>query len=823
MTHPLMEDQMRLEETQRDLSKQRIEEQHRMSAERGDFSNSASGRLLISTLVDTLTNGLSEWFEHVSDGRPGRRCAPLKPLLHSTITPEKCAYLTFNAILDELMKGKGITPATDAKISLAIGNRIHDELRLSHFAEDSKHLLKKWLTEANQRSLTREKTRQKVRQQMRNLEINWEYTGGDGTVWTEDVRQKLGRVILEKTISICPVCEIKLVTKGGKGRKTLRTKIVVPTPSFLEYIDAAKEHLEQFQQAWLPTIVPPVQWSQDNLYGGGYYTDHVPRYPLVKRMTSDYADLLDESDLSPVLNALNAVQDTPWRINPQCLEALVYVYGLDRELAGLPHSDPQPLPPAPDEPNNTEYRTACWRIHDKNRRELTKRIYVSRVIQLAKKFMPYEAFYFPHDLDSRGRAYPKPSHLNPQGPDFVKGLLEFSEGKPLGGPSGVRWLAIHIANCCGQDKAKLGDRERWTYDNEEMILSVAENPLDDLRWCHVDEPFQFLQAAQAWQGYRREGYDYVCHTPIHVDATCSGLQHYSALLLDSVGGRAVNLLDLPDRQDVYGDVAQRATELCKEKLGTDEHNLAQAWLDFGFTRKITKRSVMVVPYAGTFNACMKYTRDAYQERLDGGDPRPWEGDDVPFVVFGARLIWQAISEVVIAATDAMNWIKSSVSAYAKNRDNTYVDWPTPSGFIVRHRKPDLDQWRMDTVLDGSRLQSTFYRPKAHLSPTKMASSTPPSFIHSLDAAHMVMSIDRAASEGMSAFAVVHDSFATHAADMDDFGRCIREAFHSMYAETNPLLNLRDQLQAGLEEQLPDLPEEGDLDIDQVLSSTFFFS
>lgn len=823
MDHPLMDDQIRLEESQRELSKQRIAQQHQMSEARGDFSNSAAGRMVVSTLMDTLTRGMSEWFEEVASGQPGKRCSALKPLIEATITPEKVAYLTFNSVIDEVMRARSSGPLTDARAAMAIGNRIHDELRLAHFEEDSRHLLKMWMKDAAERSLTREATRNRIRQQMRNLELQWEYTTPTGIVWDEPTRQKVGRVILQKLISICPIVEIKMTTKGSSGKRKRRVSLVLPTQAMLDYLEAAKDHLENFQQSWLPTVVPPKAWSQDNLHGGGYYTDNVPRYPLVKRMDSSYADTLDEVDLSVVINGLNAVQETPWRVNSTCLEALTYVYSLDKEIAGLPHCSKQELPPPPDNPDDREYRTACWRIHDKNRRELTKRIYVSRVIELGKRFMPYEAIYFPHDLDSRGRAYPKPSHLNPQGPDFVKGLLEFSEGKPLGGPEGVRWLAIHIANCCGQDKARLRDRHAWTLDNEEMILSVAENPLDDLRWCHMDEPFQFLQAAQAWAGYKAEGYSYECHVPIAVDATCSGLQHYSALLLDEVGGRAVNLMDIEDRQDVYGDVAKRATEIVKESLGTDDQSLAEAWLSFGIDRKITKRSVMVVPYAGTFNACMKYTRDAYHERLDKGDPVPWEGDETEFIVFGSKAIWQAISEVVVAATEAMRWIKTAVSSYAKNKENTYVDWPTPSGFIVRHRKPDLERWRMDTVLDGSRMQSVFYRPLAHLSPSKMSSSTPPSFIHSLDAAHMVMSIDKAKSKGLTSFAVVHDSFATHASDMDDFNQCIREAFHSMYAETNPLLNLRDQLQLGLDEPLPDLPPEGKLDIDQVLQSTFFFS
>ena len=41
-------------------------------------------------------------------------------------------------------------------------------------------------------------------------------------------------------------------------------------------------------------------------------------------------------------------------------------------------------------------------------------------------------FYFPHNVDFRGRAYPMHPHLNHLGSDLSRGLLQFADGKPLG-------------------------------------------------------------------------------------------------------------------------------------------------------------------------------------------------------------------------------------------------------------------------------------------------------------------------------------------------------------------------------------------------------
>ena len=65
-----------------------------------------------------------------------------------------------------------------------------------------------------------------------------------------------------------------------------------------------------------------------------------------------------------------------------------------------------------------------------------------------------------YQLDFRGRIYAVPNYLNPQGPDFAKGLLTFAEGKPID-ENGACYLAIHGANCFGYDKVGLQDRIDW--------------------------------------------------------------------------------------------------------------------------------------------------------------------------------------------------------------------------------------------------------------------------------------------------------------------------------------------------------------------------
>ena len=62
-------------------------------------------------------------------------------------------------------------------------------------------------------------------------------------------------------------------------------------------------------------------------------------------------------------------------------------------------------------------------------------------LQIAKDFKLCESIYFPHNMDYRGRAYPITPHLNHIGNDLCRGLLEYSNAKPLG-KNGLKWLKV---------------------------------------------------------------------------------------------------------------------------------------------------------------------------------------------------------------------------------------------------------------------------------------------------------------------------------------------------------------------------------------------
>jgi DNA-directed RNA polymerase len=86
-----------------------------------------------------------------------------------------------------------------------------------------------------------------------------------------------------------------------------------------------------------------------------------------------------------------------------------------------------------------------------------------------------------------------------------------------------------------------------------------------------------------------------------------------------------------------------------------------------------------------------------------------------------------------------------------------------------------------------------------------------------------MTVNLAAANGVTHFAMVHDSFGCHAADIPMLSACLREAFIELYLHNDPLENFRLETQALTETALPMPPVQGSLDLEAVRKSEFFFS
>lgn len=79
------------------------------------------------------------------------------------------------------------------------------------------------------------------------------------------------------------------------------------------------------------------------------------------------------------------------------------------------------------------------------------------------------------------------------GADISRGLLNFSDGRPLG-KSGFKWLKIHLANKMGMDKLSFKERLSFVDTNMEMILACGKDPLKNREWLQFEDSWQTLAA-----------------------------------------------------------------------------------------------------------------------------------------------------------------------------------------------------------------------------------------------------------------------------------------------------------------------------------------
>ena len=552
----------------------------------------------------------------------------------------------------------------------------------------------------------------------------------------------------------------------------------------------------------------------------------------MKKHVEEYIEKFNQRDVSVEYKCVNALQHTPWRVNSFVCDVLRTAWNSGQQWQGLPPRDNAPVPPYPfavdpkflredQKAEFKEFKSKRNKIYTENARNLSRRIQVERTIQLAEEYLAHDDFWFVWQLDFRGRKYPVESFLSPQNADYSKALLEFSQSVTMDSAASAKWLAIHGANVFGVDKVSLEDREMWAYMNTENAISVYNDPLGSKWWQEADKPWQALAWCKEWAEYniaRAAGEPYETRLPCASDGSCNGLQHLSAMLRDYEGGRAVNLTPSKEPQDIYSDVAAKATALL-EKEGT---LMARQLLEIGICRKICKRPVMIVPYSGTRHSCRDYIMEALEEKCKGRNP--WGDNFFQPSLYLSGFVWQAISEVIVSAFDAMKYIKEIAKLYVEN--GLSFSWETPTNLLVRQHYPNSTSKRVKSHLNGS-LVSLRYRETddTSIDKRKMLSGASPNFVHSLDAAALTITVSKCLDAGITDFAMVHDSYGTHSPNMPLLNDELRKAFVEMYEEHDVLLNLYTSAVATLPKEVlvPPPPAKGTLDLKEVLQSDYFFA
>ncbi|KAI0813931.1 DNA-directed RNA polymerase [Xylaria sp. FL0064] len=664
----------------------------------------------------------------------------------------------------------------------------------------------------------------------------------DNKSWPALIKAKLGAQLLSALLDSAKVRVVRehpetkqLVSQMQPAfarttvhRKGKKIGIIMPNRVLVDLMK--QEPRGDYLARHLPMLVEPRPWTKFDQGGFLQYPSQIVRVKNGERDQRIYTEAaFERGDLDQVSKGLDVLGRTAWQINKPVFKVLLEAWNTGEKIANIPPLNPNiPVPEEPDssaDPLARRHYFKAIRAAENEKSGLhSERCFMNFQLDIARAFKD-QNFYFPHNMDFRGRAYPIPAYLNHMGADHVRGLLQFAAGRELG-ENGLRWLKVQLANVFGFDKASLDEREAFATDHVKDILDSATSPLTGQRWwLKAEDPWQCLAACFELKAALEspDPTKYVSHLPVHQDGTCNGLQHYAALGGDRWGAEQVNLRPGDRPADVYSAVAELVKAAIKEDLGAGSF-IAKA-VDGKITRKVVKQTVMTNVYGVTFMGA----KAQVLKQIDAAYPNIELESNVPSVVIASYIttkIFKALSSMFRGAHDIQYWLgecagrvcraltpeqldriaenaKTSPKVKKTKRSSADTDKSAPKRTSNAAMEELLSQFRSTIVWttplrmpivqpyrkSGNRIISTCLQDLSLQVPErsdpvnrrKQLQAFPPNFIHSLDASHMLLSALECDAMGLS-FAAVHDSFWTHAADVDTMNRVLRDAFIRIHSE-----------------------------------------
>ena len=652
----------------------------------------------------------------------------------------------------------------------------------------------------------------------------------DELLWNLSIKVKIGAFLLSRLMKVASVNVSKEDPKTGLQANQVQ-------PAFLhayQYIGGKRIGVMRLNVAlreklartpvisalakYLPMVCEPRPWIGFSEGGFLEYSEPVVRLKSGDSQSKQYAVTAAENgDMAHVFKGLDILAKTPWNINKFVFDTMVEAWNSGQAIAKIPPENPSIVIPSEptthDKIQHSKWVKQVREIENHTSSLKSQRCFQNFQLEVARAYLN-ETFYFPHNCDFRGRAYPMTPFLNHMGADNVRGLLMFAQGKELT-PDGLWWLKVHLANVYGYDKASFADRLIFTETHLTDIKDSVERPMTGQKWwLGAEDPWQCLAACRELKNALDlpDPAKYVCKLAIHQDGTCNGLQHYAALGGDVAGAQQVNLEPGLRPSDIYTGVA----ELVKAEISKDAaqgNELAKA-LDGKVTRKVVKQTVMTNVYGVTFTGAKRQVRRQLDDLLVDFP----ETHDVNVVLassYIARKIFAALGTMFNGAHDIQHWLLDcarriseslapeqityiekavtgwqSLSLFKKTPMNgrsktemtdfkTSVIWTTPLRMPVVQPYRKKNARKVETSIQNITIMD---RSAANpIDKKKQLSAFPPNFIHSLDATHMFLTALQCNEVGLT-FAAIHDSFWTHAGDVNAMNKIIRDAFIRMHSE-----------------------------------------
>jgi len=766
------------------------------------------GQTLMREALPKFSSKIDEWLKNIqSYATPARYQIEIQAL-----EPKIIAYIATKAIIDSITKKRPLS-----QVSIFLGARLEDEIRCRFLLQNNEN--------KGEGILLGAKRRKGLNAKLRHVRSSMRHEAEKGLMpefkkWAIRDKTNAGLAAVEIFRSCTGLIEYNYVLERA-GRRP--TRFVAPTKELVDWIENYNDNRELMEPFWLPTVELPEPWT--SVWQGGYpKDDKLPEIPFIKTSNMDYLRSI-KGELTEPMAAVNLIQQTPWEINSRVKEVMEWSWDNNVSIGDIPNRKDEEFPPLPSDfktnpEANVNWRRQAAKVYDINLSTKSRRLLTAKVLHLANKFEG-NRFFFPSNVDWRGRVYNIPSFLNVQNADPSRGLLQFFRAERVKNDQQAEWLAIHGANTYGNDKVTLEERVQWAKDYSDEAVLIAESPKEHLSWTQADKPWQHLGWCYEWASYVRNGF-VDSKLPCAQDATNNGLQLLACLTHCEKTAHATNASSTEFPQDIYAVIAERVNEKLRADSST-KNLVAKGWLKFGVDRKTTKRPTMVYPYGGTFYSCRSYVDEWYQDRLrkDQVDNPFTEAERYKVTGYLAKYVWQSIQEVFDKPTQCMKYLQGVASAVT--RAGKVVEWVTPTGFPVLQKYLKQTSKSVSTKIGGEATWVNFKDSTDELSLARAKQGISPNFVHSIDASILTKTLLEANSRGIYDFSCIHDSFGTHSTRSQELADSIRKAASSIFC-VDLLREFDDTVRRSNPElEFPELPDYGTFDPQGVMHSKYLFS
>ncbi|KAG5527768.1 hypothetical protein RHGRI_028646 [Rhododendron griersonianum] len=740
--------------------------------------------------------------------RLGKNKAAYAPYFDQ-LPADMMSVITMHKLMGLLMTGGEHGGAKVVGAACLVGEAIEQEVRIHQFLEKTKKekVDKNTKLDGDGSSSALEeqvKLRKKVTDLMKKQKLHAVNKivkkQDESKPWSQDARAKVGSRLIEllmQTAYIQPPADqladgppdirpafthtLRTVVRNAKNTSR-RYGVIECDPLVLMGLERTARHMVI---PYIPMLVPPVKWTGYDKGGHLFLPSYVMRTHGA-RQQREAIRRTPREQLQPVFEALDTLGRTKWRVNKRVLGVVDKIWASGGHLADLVDRNDIPLPDKPDTEDESLLMKWKWKVRS------VKKENGERHSQRCDLELKLAMDVLLENRPLEGKRW----WLKAEDPfQFLAVCINLSEALRSSSPeAAISHIPVHQDGSCnglqhyaalGRDKLGAGAVNLIAGEKPADVYSgIAARVLDIMRTDAQKDPAVFPDALRA------------------------------RILMNQVSVRSKQAS--PSGSHIYNNISHRvqaddpsSRPLCgKCNVCKPAYSLSTSkYVD----RKLVKQTVMTSVYGVTYIGA----RDQIKRRLKERNAIEDDTELFGAACYAAKITLTALGEMFQAARGIMSWlgdcakiielafiwliILTCLTAMIILLPLRISQWNgrLPLDFLLCSLTVNEEGiWRVlnfdDTLLLAYHYScANCQLPKILLQimVKRQRTAFPPNFVHSLDGSHMMMTAVACKKAGLN-FAGVHDSYWTHACDVEEMNRILREKFVELY-ETPILENVCD--------------------------------